>query len=489
MPKKLRALLEKQEAIVKAAKAAGRDLTEEEQKEFDALQVKIDEAKAEDDAKVKEKAARDEAVREERERTAGITSLCRSFGMDPTDFISSGKTLDETRAAVLAELAKDKAPIGRSKAAVTEDEEDKFRGAAVLGLRQRMGYDSDKERSPYAGTELKDLAAECMEHDGASAESLRHMSKDEMFQHLCGDRAYMNPSAAFPSIMDTTVNKTIVDAYQLVPTTFDLWTTKGSLSDFKSERAHQWEIGGISDFEQVGENGEIKADKPSDKMLPTRKLNSYGKSFSLTREAFINDDIGLLAKTLTEYSAAAKRTIDNQVYDLIISNANYADGKALFHKDHGNLATTAAKPGQSGLQSALLQMGVQKDDFGQAIRVIPKYVLVGNADQFEIYTALHSAQVTGSANNDVNPLYGMALTPIIVPQLDAAATAGATPWFVVADPLSAKSIEVDYLNGAETPQVRRMEKPGVLGFHWDVYMDWGITALDYRGIFKNGGAK
>ena len=69
-----------------------------------------------------------------------------------------------------------------------------------------------------------------------------------------------------------------------------------------------------------------------------------------------------------------------------------------------------------------------------------------------------------------------------------AATAGATPWFIVADPLSAKSIEVDYLNGAETPQVRRMEKPGVLGFHWDVYMDWGITALDYRGIFKNGGA-
>lgn len=486
---KLRALLQKQEAIVKAAKAAGRDLTEEEQKQFNALQAEIDQAKADDDAREKEKEAREIAIKEERERAAGITSLCRSFGMDPESYIASGKSMDEVRAAVLAELAKDKAPIGNRKPEVTGDEEDKFRSAAVLGLRQRMGYDSDKERSPYAGTELKDLATECMEHDGASAESLRHMSKDELFQHLCNDRAYMNPSAAFPSIMDATVNKTIVDAYQLVPTTFDLWTTKGSLSDFKAENVHQWEVGGISDFEKVNENGEIKADRPSEKLRPTRKLDSYGKSFSLTREAFINDDIGLLSKTLSEYSAAAKRTIDNQVYDLLLSNAAYADGIALFDKKHGNLATTGAKPGQTGLQDALLQMGVQKDDFGQAIRVIPKYVLIGNQNQFDTYVALHSAQITGSSNNDVNPMYGMALQPIIVPQLDAAASAGACPWFVVADPMSAKSIEVDYLNGAETPQVRRMEKPGVLGFHWDVYMDWGITALDYRGIFKNGGAK
>lgn len=489
MSKALRALLIKQEAIVKSAKAAGRDLTEEEQKEFNDLQNQIDEAKANEDAENKEKQVRQAAIQAERERAAGITALCKQFGLESDEFIRSGKSMDEVREAVLSELAAKKAPLGRSKTTVTADEEDKFRSAAVLGLRQRMGFDQDKQSSPYRGTELKDLAIDCMEHDGASADKLRHMSKDELFTTLCNDRAYMNPSAAFPAIMDTTVNKTIVDAYTLTPTTFDLWTTSGSLSDFKQEAVHEWEVGGISDFEKVGENGEIKADAPSNKLRPTRKLDSYGKSFSLTRTAFINDDIGLLSKTLTEYSAAAKRTIDNQVYDLLLSNATYADGIALFDKKHGNLAATGAKPGQAGLQDALLQMGVQKDDFGQAIRVIPKYVLVGNADQFEIYTALHSAQVTGSANNDVNPLYGMALTPIIVPQLDAAATAGATPWFVVADPLSAKSIEVDYLNGAETPQVRRMEKPGVLGFHWDVYMDWGITALDYRGIFENGGAK
>ena len=489
MPKALRALLMKQEAIVKSAKAAGRDLTEEEQKEFNDLQNQIDEAKANEDAENKEKQVRQAAIQAERERAAGITALCKQFGLESDEFIRSGKSMDEVREAVLSELAAKKAPLGRSKTTVTADEEDKFRSAAVLGLRQRMGFDQDKQSSPYRGTELKDLAIDCMEHDGASADKLRHMSKDELFTTLCNDRAYMNPSSAFPAIMDTTVNKTIVDAYTLTPTTFDLWTTSGSLSDFKQEAVHEWEVGGISDFEKVGENGEIKADAPSNKLRPTRKLDSYGKSFSLTRTAFINDDIGLLSKTLTEYSAAAKRTIDNQVYDMLISNVNYADGVKLFDKKHGNIATTAAKPNQTGLQDAFLTMGVQTDDFGKPIKVVPKFLLIGNQNQFDAYVALHSAQVTGSSNNDVNPMYNRALQPIIVPQLDAAASAGACPWFMVADPLSAKSIEVDYLNGNQTPQVRRMEKPGVLGFHWDVYMDWGITALDYRGIFMNGGAK
>ena len=34
-----------------------------------------------------------------------------------------------------------------------------------------------------------------------------------------------------------------------------------------------------------------------------------------------------------------------------------------------------------------------------------------------------------------------------------------------------------------------MEAPGQLGFIWDVYLDWGITVLDYRGIVKNPGVQ
>ena len=57
-----------------------------------------------------------------------------------------------------------------------------------------------------------------------------------------------------------------------------------------------------------------------------------------------------------------------------------------------------------------------------------------------------------------------------------------------ADTASAKGIQVDYLNGQETPTVRRMETPGQLGFVWDIYLDWGISVRDWRGIYRNDGA-
>ena len=31
------------------------------------------------------------------------------------------------------------------------------------------------------------------------------------------------------------------------------------------------------------------------------------------------------------------------------------------------------------------------------------------------------------------------------------------------------------------------EKAGYLGFVWDIWLDWGITVMDYRGIVRNNG--
>ena len=34
-----------------------------------------------------------------------------------------------------------------------------------------------------------------------------------------------------------------------------------------------------------------------------------------------------------------------------------------------------------------------------------------------------------------------------------------------------------------------MEAPGQLGFVWDIFLDWGISVMDYRGMVKNPGVK
>lgn len=61
------------------------------------------------------------------------------------------------------------------------------------------------------------------------------------------------------------------------------------------------------------------------------------------------------------------------------------------------------------------------------------------------------------------------------------------PWWLLGDKNDTDFIEVDYLNGKDNPSIRRMEAPGVLGFIWDIYLDWGISVMDYRGAIMNPG--
>ena len=117
------AKLLRQQELVNAAKTANREMTNQEQSEFDRLQDEIDGLTREIEAEEKEPDGEpappentrqlvDEALQAERQRSAEITTLCREFGMEPDKFIAEGKTLDETRAAVLEHLKKNGAPLG-----------------------------------------------------------------------------------------------------------------------------------------------------------------------------------------------------------------------------------------------------------------------------------------------------------------------------------------------------------------------------------------
>lgn len=501
-------ILKRQQELLNAAKAQNRDLSPEEKREWDNLQGQLEamERQApggekgqdpengeghnrshEDPENGSGENEAQRALANERARCKAIRELCRSFNMDDDvdSYIDGGHTVEQVRSLVLEKLAKNTAPVG---AKVTADEGDKFRAAAVDGFATRAGVAVDKPSDGYRDFQnmpLRNLAIECLSRDGQDARELLRMNPDNLYNELC--RQYYNPTSAFPAIMDQTIKKSIVSIYNNVPTTFQLWTTKGQLPDFKESKDHEYVMGGLGDFEKIGQNGEIKADMPKTEMLPTRKLETYGKQFSMTRQAFVNDDISFMAKIPGLYAAKAKQTIDKQVYGLLYNNGKIFDGKNLFGADHKNVAATESKPTQVSMQEMILQMQQQTDQFGEAIYVNPKFLIVPVGYQFDIAVILHSTQVPGSANNDYNPMLNYPIQVVQSPVLNALAKGKAVPWFMVADPLSAKSIQIDYLNGQETPIVRRMEAPGTLAFVWDIYTDWGISVRDFRGISRNNG--
>lgn len=500
-------ILQRQDEILALAKEEGRDLSPAERAEFDSLQKELEALPPDGEAaggtgqgtgsergaapvhppgaETPAQAA-ERAIANERQRTAEVTGICREFGISPDGYIRDGSTVEQVRAAVLEHLRATGTPVN---ARVTADEGDKFRDAASDAMMMRSGISVENPADGAGGLRgmsLRDLAIQCLAREGEDAMSLMRMSPTDIYDHLC--RQFYNPTAAFPAILDSTIRKSIVELYSRVPTTFQAWTTKGSLSDFKETPDHEYVIGGLGDFEEVPENGEIKADIPRTETLPTRKLKTYGKQFSMTRQAFINDDIGFLTKVPGLYATKAKMTIDKQVYSLLFNNGKVWDGKPLFDAAaHGNVAAAGEKPSQQAIQKIILQMQRQKDQFGDAIYVTPRWIIVPVGYEFDLAVILHSTQVTGSANNDINPLYNYPLNIVQTPVLNALAGDKAAPWFMVADPMSARSVQVDYLNGQETPIVRRMEAPGVLGYTWDIYTDWGISVRDFRGIAKNPG--
>lgn len=131
--------IERQQAIVDAARAAGRGLTAEEQAEYDDLQRKID-AEPDDNGHGGEPAGGQRsvggqdpvnthtpphagapsttngeniqrAVAEERQRINDILALCRQTGMDPAEYIHNGATMDTVRAAAVEHMIQHGAPV------------------------------------------------------------------------------------------------------------------------------------------------------------------------------------------------------------------------------------------------------------------------------------------------------------------------------------------------------------------------------------------
>lgn len=486
MPKekeKMQGFIREQQQLLDAAKNAGRALNEEELRRLEELQRQID-ALREDE---QDESAAQRGIEAERQRMSEIYDMCRDFEMDAGEFIRSGASADTVRKAVLQKLKENGAPV-RGSASVEHTGEEALRRDMADGLMLRSGMRVEKattEANGFSHASMRDLAILCLGREGESTDTLLRMDSTQLYERLA--RQFYNPTAAFPAILDTAIQKSIVQVYQDVPTTFQEWAGEGTLKDFKSTDDHSYLIGGAGDLLLVPENGELKADLPRTDKLPSRKLDTYGRQFSMSRQAFINDDIGFLTEVPALYAARAKRQINRQCYRLLYENKQIFDGKTLFHADHHNLAATASAPSVESVKAMMILMMTQKDPFGESINVAPDKVIVPVGYDFLLDVILNSERIPGSANNDVNPLRNKKLKVIADGELNALAGENACPWFLAANWATARGIQVDYLNGQKQPTIRRGEKPGTLGFVWDIYLDWGISVRDFRGIAKNPG--
>ncbi|MCI1965878.1 MAG: hypothetical protein LKJ17_07080 [Oscillospiraceae bacterium] len=421
----------------------------------------------------------------ERQRSAEIVTLCRSFGMEDAaeGYIRSGTALDAVRAQILSQLQQRNAPVHAgtedgSGVEVTRDELDKVRSAAADGLLMRCGVTVEKPvdgANEFRGMSLQAIAAECLTREGETRAN--RMSRDELF------RRSMTPDSAFVSIADDVANRTVLAAQQMAPTTFQYWTSKASQPDFRA--THIYEISDGGNLEEIPQNGEFKEAEVSDKEVAVRRLITVGKMVNFTRQLFINDDIGQITRTLTAHTLAFARGINQSVYEILKANPAMTDGNQLFSTTHKNLATGAV-PGTKSFSEARRLMRQQTDLDGKTkLNIAPEFVLTGSSTETSIEALLASLADPSANNSGVANVFRNKMQMITDAELDV--DSGAQPYFFAANPALTPTIEVCYLNGAESPTVESEVSFDHLGIRYRIYGDRGITLLGYRGLVKNPG--
>lgn len=455
--------------------------TDEEGTEDDEIDEEEDEDEGEGDrsmasnAKTKKTNTR-QIVELERQRVSEINSLCREFNVESQKFIDDGSNIDAVRSHILEQLKTKKAPI-YGGVQVTHDESDKFRDAVSDSILMRSGMKIEKI-SPGAtdlrGLRLRDVAIECLRMQGIS-DATRY-DNERLF------REALTPGSNFQAILDNTVNKSMKTAYNAQVSTYKDWVSIGSNPDFKATNKYQ--VSEAGDLKLIPENGEFEHDEMKDEGVKTSLL-TYGKSFSISRQALINDDISIITKLPQAYVRAADRGINKMVYQMVGGNPKIYDNVELFHSKHANLAKTAGAITVESMGEARRAMRSQKNLRGlETLNISPQYLIVPASLETQAEQFLNSIADPSSNNaNVINPFRNK-MQLVVDPELDLYSE---DAWYLASSQFDCDTIEVTYLNGSDMPTLESAVSFDNLGMKWRIFIDYGVTAIDYRGLYKNAG--
>jgi hypothetical protein len=234
----------------------------------------------------------------------------------------------------------------------------------------------------------------------------------------------------------------------------------------------------------------------------TYKAYRFSKQFVADEQDIIDDRLGALMQMPREMGQAARRVRPDLVYAILLANgALTATAGALFNSTaettsggHANLGSTAL--GSAGLKAAIT--GMMKHRIGKKVlNIRPSYLMVPVDLQWTAKELLNSGELrdtTASTNfMTLNVLAGENLTLVVEDRIGAvgctdpvsgtAYTGSATLYYLAA---SSRTVKVVYRRGTNrSPQLRSFTlTQGQWGMGWDINLDIGGSAVDYRGLYQ-----
>jgi len=282
-------------------------------------------------------------------------------------------------------------------------------------------------------------------------------------------------SSDFPNLLANTMYKKLLTRFNGFPSPWRQYVMIGDLADFKlNDRVILSEA---PDLDEIEEDGKYEDAKFSDATYQIQ-LKTYGKTFTVGRQAIINDDLNGITRFPAAFGRAAVRTMVKAIVGAL-GNASFAyDGKVLFHlrtastrNYFANVALANTVAGMAAVQACASRMRLQTDpDSGELMGIQPWAILTGSTLAPVARQLTRSAQILpvsttgGGIYNEIAYL-GVIEEPLIDTVLST------TWWAVIANPADCPVIEVGFLDGKVEPDllVSKAEMQSLAGGVEDPY--------------------
>jgi ATP-dependent protease ClpP protease subunit len=415
-----------------------------------------------------------EAAEDPDDMTTAIMDLVHMHG-DGIDVARGFISRKATLASVVAHYKSKGKPLAHvnpnaPRARIIRDEADTRRQYMPVALAAQITRKPKVAAGaqPYMTMTIAQMMAACANYTGP----LRSAGDiDRMI------RAAAHTTSDFPAILENTMNKVLLERYQMAQPTYQAVSRRRDFRDFRP--APLVRSGDFPMPKLLGEGGAIKYGTIGEGK-ETAQLFTYASGLRITRQTIVNDDLGALDDAMRDYGSVISRMEETVFYSALLSAA-LSDGKAIFHADHGNLAGTAAAINKASLSIARSSIRKQKGLDGGSLNLAPAILLVGPDKETEAESIV--ADITATKVEEFNP-FSRKLQVIVTNEITGNA------WYVLADPNAAGG-EIwthGFLDGNAAPIVRTENTFGTDGMAMEIIHDFGFGAVDYRGGFKNAGA-
>ena len=383
-------------------------------------------------------------------------------------------------------------PRRESRIEPAADQQDKFVEGATRALAIRAGIDKDKDsRAKEAQSEYLSMTmVELCKHSLKMAGRPVNGSATDIVKRV----VMAGPGQGtdhFPAILENIANKSVMDGYMGADETWGTYTQQGTLNDYRTASRVNKSL--FDTLDKMEEYDAFKSGRFADvKQSITGYL--HGKSFSLTLQSIVNDDLSILSSDAMAWGEAANVTIGDAVFVALTAagSGGYGqtmdeDSTILFHADHSNYIASGsgAAPSKATIGAGRTAMMTQLDPNGRIIASRPRYLLHGTTLTMDVFELLNSQNVVTGADAtrpERNAVSSLGLQGVEEYRIDDFVS---TAWILAA---ARRTVEVSFVGGQSTPSVDRMPSGEIPGVTWQISIPFGVAALDYRTLYFNYGA-